>query len=111
MDSVSQFLKAHNIDLASLLAAFLGALIAISWLPKITIKQAITVLSSGLAVNVYLVPLALHLLGWPTTGPVQSALGMLAGLLGMRVIASFMKWADKIENPADFLHPFKDDKK
>lgn len=104
-------LKAVGIHPPTLLAAFVGTLVACGFMPKLTFKQALTVVCSGMAVNSYLVPLAFHYLGLVKNGELQSAIAFLAGLLGMRVIIVFMKWSEKIESPADLLHPFKDDKK
>ena len=110
-DNIIAFFKSHGYDLNALLAAFMGALIALGFLPQLTLRQSASVLCAGIAVDAYLVPLALHFMSFPATGPLANAIGFLAGLIGMRVIVVIMKWADKVENPADFLHPFKDDKK
>lgn len=109
-ESISSGLKGIGINPPSLLAAFVGTLVACGFMPKLTFRQAFTVICSGVAVNTYLVPLALYYLNFPQNGPLQSAIGFLAGLLGMRVILIFMKWAEKIESPSDLLHPFKEDK-
>ena len=110
-DNFLAFMKSHGFDASSLLAALMGSLIALGFLPRMTMRQAATVLCAGVAVDAYLVPLALHLLSFPATGPLANAIGFLAGLIGMRVIVIIMRWADKIENPADLLRPFKDDQK
>ena len=111
MDSVIAFFKNHSFDMTGLLASLIGGVIVVGNNPQLTFRQAATVVASGIAVNTYLAPLALHLLGLPTAGPIASAAGFISGLIGMKVVVAFNKWADKIENPADFLHPFKDDKK
>ena len=106
LDSAAAFFKSHGIDLFGVFAAFVGGGIIISRNSHLTLRQSGGILASGIAVNAYLVPLALHLLGFEGNGPVASAAGFISGLIGMQVVAAFTKWADKIENPADFLRPF-----
>lgn len=110
-ENAATFIKSHSIDVAGLLASLVGGVIVVGNNPQLSFRQAATVVASGIAVNTYLAPLALHLLGLPTAGPIASAAGFISGLIGMKVVVAFNKWADKIENPADFLHPFKDDSK
>lgn len=101
MDHFSKF------DLHSLIAGFVGALIALGFLPRLTVRQAATVLVSGMAVAVYLVPLAIHMMGLPLDSPLARAISFLAGLLGMRVVVVVTRWGDGVENPRDFLDPLR----
>ncbi len=94
-------------DYQGFAAGIVGSLIALGFIPKLTFQQAVTVLMTGMAVSVYLVPLALYYIGMSQDGPPARALGFIGGLLGMRIISVLMKWGDSVNSPADFLAPFR----
>ena len=74
-DNIIAFFKSHGYDLNALLAAFMGALIALGFLPQLTLRQSASVLCAGIAVDAYLVPLALHFMSFPATGPLANGQG------------------------------------
>jgi hypothetical protein len=98
-----------KVDWPGVIAGILGALVAIGLIPQLSWRLALTTLAAGLAVNVYLAPMALYFAGIAMDHPVARSVGFIAGLLGMRVIVVFKTWADKIEKPGDFLDFKKDD--
>ena len=77
-----------QIDLNTLLAGFIGALIGTDWNKiKNVVQGAITVLS-GTASAIYLTPLVAHQLGWKQ--PVEMlGLSFLLGTLGLRTVQAF----------------------
>lgn len=96
-----------KIDTHGIIAGLVGSLIALGMMPVMTVRRALTVLAAGTATAVYLVPLALFYIGVAPEGPPGRAVAFLGGLLGMKVILMFTRWADTVQSPADLLKPFR----
>ena len=97
----------HKFDLYSVVAGAVGSLVALGFMPKLTFREAITVLAAGTAVAAYLAPLAMHYCGFPGEHPAARAFAFLSGLCGMRICLIITTWAEKIESPQDLLKPFR----
>ena len=83
-----------QIDLITLLAGFIGAVIGTDW-PKIkTVLQGIITVLSGTASAIYLTPLVAKQLGWQE--PHQMiGLSFLLGTLGLRTVQAFNALIEK----------------
>lgn len=77
-----------QIDLNTLLAGFIGALIGTDWKKIRNVFQGIITVLSGTASAIYLTPIMAHQLGWEQ--PHQMiGLSFLLGTLGLRTVQAF----------------------
>ena len=77
-----------QIDLNTLLAGFIGAIIGTNWNQIKSVIQGIITVLSGTASAIYLTPIMAHQLGWEQ--PHQMiGLSFLLGTLGLRTVQAF----------------------
>ena len=77
-----------QIDLNTLLAGFIGAVIGTDWKKIRNVFQGIITVLSGTASAIYLTPIMAHQLGWEQ--PHQMiGLSFLLGTLGLRTVQAF----------------------
>ena len=77
-----------QIDLNTLLAGFIGAIIGTDWKQIKHVVQGIVTVMSGTASAIYLTPIMAHQLGWEQ--PHQMiGLSFLLGTLGLRTVQAF----------------------
>lgn len=77
-----------QIDLNTLLAGFIGAIIGTNWNQVKSVIQGIITVLSGTASAIYLTPIMAHQLGWEQ--PHQMiGLSFLLGTLGLRTVQAF----------------------
>jgi uncharacterized membrane protein len=77
-----------QIDLNTLLAGFIGAVIGTNWNQIKSVIQGIITVLSGTASAIYLTPIMAHQLGWEQ--PHQMiGLSFLLGTLGLRTVQAF----------------------
>lgn len=69
---------------ASLVCAFLGSTISMSYMPKLTPFQTFLAIISGTTTAVVLAPLALHSMGWPET--LERGVSFVLGLVAMPIL-------------------------
>lgn len=69
---------------ASVVCAFLGSAISMSYMPKMTPLQTFLAVITGMTTAVVLAPLALHGIGWPDS--LERGVSFLLGLLAMPLL-------------------------
>jgi hypothetical protein len=85
-----------GVKVATLVFAFLGAAVSLSYAKEMTKGQAVTSVLAGTAVAVSAAPLALHYLALPD--PFERGLAFFAGLVAMRAVPVLLALVDRIRN-------------
>lgn len=80
----------------TLVFAFLGAAVSLSYAKEMTRGQAVTAVLAGTAVAVSAAPLALHYLALPD--PFERGLAFFAGLVAMRAVPALLAVVDRFRN-------------
>jgi hypothetical protein len=95
-----------GVKLATLLFAFLGSCVSLSYANEMTRVQMVTAVVSGVAVAVSAAPLVLHYLVLDDT--LERAVSFFLGLVAMRAIPVLFSWVDRMR---DFKFPSLPDRK
>ena len=85
-----------GIKYVTLVFAFLGAAVSLSYAKEMTRPQAVTAIATGAAVSVAATPLLLHVLGWPDS--LERAIAFFAGLAAMRAVPVFFTLIDRLRD-------------
>jgi len=84
-----------GVKASTLLAAASGALVSMTFIQGLTTKEGLLVIASGTVTSVYLTPVVQgvfeHYTGAQMTQDWTHAASFLTGLLGMNVLAGFVK--------------------
>jgi len=92
--SVGAWLAYFGVKIASLVAGFLGASVALSYMPTLTWLQMLAAILAGASVAAYGEPLVSYALDVP--GQVQPAVAFFVGLGGMTIGAGVIKFAGSL---------------
>jgi hypothetical protein len=84
-----------GIKTATLIAAFLGAVVSLSYVPELTRWRLFTSVFAGTSVSVYGVPIATHYAGIPDS--LERAIAFFAGLLAMRMVPVLFHLVDRFK--------------
>lgn len=85
-----------GIKIATLVFAFVGSAVSLSYAKEMTRGQAVTAVIAGTTVAVAGAPLALHYLGLPD--PFERGVGFFAGLVAMRAVPALLAVVDRFRN-------------
>ncbi len=86
-----------GVGYAALLAAFSGAVVALSLNPQNTLKRAMMAVAAGTLSGAYLAPAAL--VYFHVDGPLQGAAAFLTGLCAMVVLPRILDLAGRLPLP------------
>jgi Kef-type K+ transport system membrane component KefB len=85
-----------GIKYATIVCAFVGAAVSLSYAKEMTKAQAVTAIIVGTAVAVMATPLALHYLG--LANELERAIAFFAGLAAMRSVPVFFSLIDRLRD-------------
>lgn len=85
-----------GIKYATLIFAFLGSAVSLSYAKEMTRSQALTAIVVGTLVSVMATPLVLHFLG--LTDSLERAIAFFAGLAAMRAVPVFFSLIDRLRD-------------
>ena len=85
-----------GIKYATLVFAFLGAAVSLSYAKEMTRPQAVTAIATGASVSVAATPLMLHYFGMPDS--LERAVAFFAGLAAMRAVPVFFSLIDRLRD-------------
>ncbi len=85
-----------GIKFATLLFAFLGSAVSLSYAKEMTRFQMLVAIISGTAVSVSATPLVLHYL--TLTDSMERAIAFFAGLVAMRFVPVLFAWVERLRD-------------
>jgi len=85
-----------GIKTATLIAAFLGAVVSLSYVPELTRGRLFTSVFAGMSVSVYGVPIITHYIELPDS--LERAIAFFAGLLAMRLVPVMFHIVDRLKD-------------
>lgn len=85
-----------GIKYGTLIFAFLGAAVSLSYAKELTRPQAVTAVLTGTAVAVMATPMALHYLDLPAS--LERAVAFFAGLAAMRAVPVLFDLIDRLRD-------------
>ena len=89
---------------ATLVWAFLGSALSMSYMPKMTRAQTAVAIAAGVVTAVALAPLALHSLGWPDS--LERGVSFLLGLVAMPLLPALFDRAKSFISSMNIRMPW-----
>jgi hypothetical protein len=92
-DYISDFL---GVKTATLIAAFLGSVLSLSYIPQLTRAQVFSSVATGVAIAAYGAPMAISGFGLPEV--LERGVAFFAALLAMRLVPVMFFLVDRLKN-------------